>query len=490
MKKVLLIGINARYSHVNLALYCLRTYVSDLNYRVKIKEFSINRGADKILNEIIDEDPEAAAFSVYIWNAELIKSIFAKIKKYNSSIKIILGGPEVSYNSDRWIDLYPQIDFIIKSRGEQGFHHLLSKKFKLKNRIIDIENTVFNEIPIPYLETDFKVLKNRYIYYESSRGCPFKCAYCISSCSDQYLELKDCKKVKDELSFILGHEIDMIKFIDRTFNINKTHYIEIWKYLVSDYSRAGVKFHFEIYPALLDEADFDILSKCPDDLFQFEIGIQSVNPKTLKAVNRNDLWDRIKPKISRLIGFKKFHIHVDLISGLPYEDLKSLKYSFNEVYRLSADHFQLGILKILPGTQISIDAEKYGIKYSEHAPYQIIENRWLTLEEIKRIENIAVLVNRIYNSHGYEKTLKILEEMFSSPFDLFNRLSEFMEINKIRIIDRKWESVADFILKFSESEYPEKKLYLLDCLRLDWCVKSKSHHLQFPIVDQSGKMLK
>ncbi len=359
MKNILLVGINARYTHSNLAIRYLRNYVSDLSYQITLEEFTINQPLLDILSKIFKLEPEIIALSVYIWNTEIIRKLLPEVHKLLPECKIILGGPEVSYNPQHWLEEFPFLNFIICGAGEAGFRYLIEKKLLVKEQIIKIQNPAFNEIKFPYTDDDFPGLKDKYIYYEASRGCPFKCSYCLSSRSDQKLELREFNKVKEELEFLLNKKPRIIKFVDRTFNANREFSRNIWQYLIE--INPDTKFHFEIYPALLEEEDFILLEKCPVDLFQFEIGIQSTNPATLKAIHRPDNWHKTKEKIQKLISIGNIHIHVDLIAGLPYDEFKHIKHSFNDIYALQADHFQLGFLKILPGTEIT--KKKRKIRY-------------------------------------------------------------------------------------------------------------------------------
>ncbi|MCP4133905.1 MAG: DUF4080 domain-containing protein [bacterium] len=500
MKKILLTAINARYTHSNLALYYLKEYASGLEYDITILSFSINRKIDEIIEAIVREmtgqEPGVAAFSVYIWNAEIIKAIIPRIKKACAGIKIILGGPEVSYNASQWIADYGDIDFIITGPGEAGFRHILENNMESADKIISIPNPPFSEIPFPYGDRDFAELKNRYIYYEASRGCPFRCTYCLSSRSDQKPEFRDIDMVKQELLILLKQKPKLVKFVDRTFNTSKSFYREIWELLADNRLKdpaAATGFHFEIYPQLLEDADFEILEKCPPGLFQFEIGIQSACRETLQAIDRPANWGDIKPKIERLLKLKNIHIHVDLIAGLPYEDISRLEYSFNEIYALGAHHFQAGFLKVLPGTKMAEDAGKYKLRYGERATYEIISNKWLSPGEMERFKNMAWLVDSLYNAHIFERTLENLEELFPLPFRFYWELAECIEESQEepglietllaeKLRNRKWEAFGEIIIGFVR-EF-KKELYFMDCLRWDWCCLGRSH--RYPDFLKSG----
>jgi len=489
MKNILLTGINARYSHSSPALYYLRSYNQDLGYNIQIIEFIINQDLDEIIDSIIKNKPDCICFSVYIWNAELVKSIIPIIKLKKNDCKIILGGPEVSYDPEDWINNFSEIDHIVTGPGEQGFRELLESGINLTQKVITVQNPHFSKIPFPYNDLDFEELKDKKIlYYESSRGCPFKCSYCISSRVDQKLEFKDIEQVKNELDLIVRRKPKIVKFIDRTFNAGKSHYIQIWKYLLSNYADTGIRFHFEIYPALLDNSDFDFLSKCPEGLFQFEVGIQSTYNKALESINRKTAWKNIKEKVLKLANLQNIHIHVDLIAGLPYENLKYFENSFNEIYTIKTDHFQLGILKILKGTQIYDQIEQYDIRYSESAPYAIRSNKWLSEPQINKLTVIAQLIDTLYNTHKYSLTLENLEKLYDSPYDLYSDLADFIIADYSGERSKVWEENAARILNFIKSRFPGHEGYFLDCLGWDWCSHTKQKF--YPaVIHQKNKYL-
>ncbi len=484
MKNILLVGINARYTHSNLAIRYLRNYVSDLSYQITLEEFTINQLLLDILSKIFKLEPEIIALSVYIWNTEIIRKLLPEVHKLLPECKIILGGPEVSYNPQHWLEEFPFLNFIICGAGEAGFRYLIEKKLLVKEQIIKIQNPAFNEIKFPYTDDDFPGLKNKYIYYEASRGCPFKCSYCLSSRSDQKLELREFNKVKEELEFLLNKKPRIIKFVDRTFNANREFSRNIWQYLIE--INPDTKFHFEIYPALLEEEDFILLEKCPVDLFQFEIGIQSTNPATLKAIHRPDNWHKTKEKIQKLISIGNIHIHVDLIAGLPNDEFKDIKHSFNEIYALQADHFQLGFLKVLQGTEIAEKTEKFGIECLSYAPYQVLKTKWLDFNQLEKIQQVESLLNTFHNSGNFKLTIKNLTLEFNSPFKMFSCLAE--QINKIGKDPGicNWQKSAALLLEFIRQNLSEKLEFYQDCLRWDWCYLANAH--QYPAFLNSRKL--
>ncbi len=471
--KILLAAINARFTHTNLALRYLRNHVADLDYSCELQEFTIKQFPKEILKNIFRAKPDIVAFSVYIWNTDICKILLTEIKKILPDIKIVLGGPEVSYNAEKWLMQYDSIDWIICGHGETGFRYLLENDLSVSDKIVKINNPNFNHIPFPYSAEDFPEIQNKYLYYESSRGCPFKCSYCLSSRSDQCLEYKDLKQVKEELSWIIEQKPKIVKFVDRTFNANKIFAREMWKFLIE--KKPETKFHFEIHPALLENEDFELLSTSPIDQMQFEIGIQSTNPVTLKAINRNQNWSESKKKIHKLISLQKFHVHVDLIAGLPFEDLTSLKQSFNDIISLGADHFQMGFLKVLPGTEMAECKTEYNLQFTENAPYEIISNRWLSYEEILRLHIIETLVDSIYNSGKFEFTYRTLNTCFSDPFTFFDKVAEYVETLNYEEKIKGWEKTGEMLIEFITLHFSKSLDLIRDSLCWDWCEIAGSH---------------
>ncbi len=474
MKKLLLVGINARYTHLNLALRYLRNFVADLEYKTEILEFSINQEILEILEQIALKKPDILAFSVYIWNTEIITLILPEIKKILPECKIILGGPEVSYNPKEWFNKFPEIDYMICGAGEAGFKYLLENELNVQNTIIRKRNPHFSEIPFPYIPSDFPEIKNKYIYYESSRGCSFKCSYCLSSRSDQALEFRDLQTVKKELKFLIEQKPRIIKFVDRTFNARKEHSREIWKFLMK--LDPDITFHFEIHPELLVNEDLQILKKCKKGLFQFEIGIQSTNPETLKTIHRTNNWEKTSNIVHQLMSYGNIHIHVDLIAGLPYEDMRGFERSFNDIFNLKADHFQLGFLKVLPGTEMADNRDTFEIESTKTSPYIILKNKWLSFEDLNKIHNIETLLDAFSNSNKYTTSLKYLIPKFDSPNFFFSELLGFLKSKNFDLHTKDWKKNGLELIQFANEQFPDLKKLIFDLLRWDWCLQAKSHY--------------
>ncbi|MDP8267348.1 MAG: DUF4080 domain-containing protein [Candidatus Tenebribacter davisii] len=474
MKNLLLVGINARYTHLNLAIRYLRNYVKDLNYTTKILEFSINQNILEILEYIVKEQPNIIAFSVYIWNTEKVRLLLPELKKLLPESKVIMGGPEVSYDPHNWLKEFPEIDFIICGAGESGLRSILENNLNISERVIKKKNPHFSEIPFPYLAADFPEINDKYIYYESSRGCSFKCSYCLSSRLDQALEFRDTATVKEELLFLIKQKPRILKFVDRTFNANKKHARDIWNFLID--LAPDMTFHFEIYPELLEDKDLQILKNSPKGLFQFELGIQSTNPDTLKAIHRANNWQKTTDIIKRLISLENIHIHVDMIAGLPYEDIISFERSFNDIFKLQADNFQLGFLKVLQGTEMAENADNFGIVATKISPYIILKSNWLSFTELNKIHKIETLLNEFSNSNKFNTTLKHLILKYDSPYMFFKQFLTFLQIRKFDLQTKNWQKKAEKLVDFINTDFPKSKEFFFDCLRWDWCLQARSHY--------------
>jgi radical SAM superfamily enzyme YgiQ (UPF0313 family) len=487
MKKILLLGINARYSHSNLALFYLKKCIEDLDFDIYIAEFTISEGADKIFATISSLKPDVIAISVYIWNTLYIKNILKRIKSNFSEIKIVLGGPEVSYNSKDWIDEFNDIDYIIAGEGETAFRQIALSGFNDTKKIISRPNPHFNLIKFPYSDSDLKSIGNRYIYYESSRGCPLKCTYCLSSVNSQNVEFREIEQVISELDFFSFYDLTLIKFVDRVFNLKKDHYMIIWDEILKKFKGRNTSFHFEIFPDLLDDNDIDFLSKVPPGLFQFEIGVQSTKAKTLNEINRKGTWAVAMKNIKKVSSLKCIHLHTDIIAGLPHEDFMDFGESFNNVFSLGAEHFQAGFLKILPGTMMMEKVSEYGIKYNPSPPYEIVENRWINSSNMAKLKLTGELVDLIHNFGKFSETEHFMISLYKTPFDFYVRMSEFFKKDK-NAKHRVWEYQAEVLLSMISTDYPDSTLQLKDYLRWDWCSATKLN--SYPNILRSELLLK
>ena len=476
MKRVALIGINSKYSHTNLAIRYIRNFLNKNEIENTIYEYTINNRLDEIISNIYKMDAELLAFSVYVWNVEYVKKIVRAIKRVAPEKKIVLGGPEVSYNSKELMEEYSEIDYIIVGEGETALLNLMKNgiensgniyyrdgnKIKYTFKEEPIKN--LDEIPFPYLEGELEELENRIIYYESSKGCPFDCSYCLSSI-DKRVRFFSNERVKRDLKLFLDSRVKLIKFVDRTYNMDKKKYFEIWKYLIENYSE-HTRFHFEISADLFDDEIIEFLKSVPKDYFQFEIGVQSTNKETILAINRKMDIERLKYNVGELKD--NIHLHLDLIAGLPKEDYKTFKNSFNEVYELKADMVQLGFLKLLKGTQIAGEVEKYGYKFYDFPPYEIQENSFISFAEILKLKEIEEMLDIYYNSHIFYKSVEyIIKKYFENSFDFYEAMSE--QWSKKGYFDKAHKRGAyfDHLMEFVEEKFGEDKV-LGEFLKYDY----------------------
>ena len=462
---------------MNPALYYLKAFSSDTDHEIIIKEFNINQDLKKITGDILSDNWDAVCFSVYIWNSLIINEIISDIKRANPEIKIIIGGPEASnINFDS-----SNADFIVKGAGEAAFRFLLEKNLEHSYKIISIPNPSFDDIIFPRNEYTGMDLTGKYFYYESSRGCPFKCIYCISSSGDIKTEFRSLDLVKDELKFIVRElKPSTVKFVDRTFNCGNGRHRDIWNFIKSEFNNSDIIFHFEIHPDLLTDDDFKILKEIPRGLFQFEAGIQSVNEKTLSAIKRKSIWKTAKDNLEKIIHQGNIRLHIDLIAGLPEEDFRGTKHSFNEVYNLKPDYIQLGFLKILNETEISFRTDEFEIEYNPQLPFDVHKTKWLSENEFIHLNKISDVVNILYNDSRFNTTLELLIEYFDTPFDMFESIANTAAHLQHT---KKWEYGAELILNYLKKFHAEMIPFFTDSLRWDWCIYSELNN--YPVILKS-----
>ncbi len=488
MKKILFLALNARYTHSNLAVRYLRNQISDLDYDIEICELSINKSVLEILGTLSDSSPNIICLSLYIWNSELFKLLIPELKKILPNCTIVAGGPEIGYNHKDWIEKFEDIDYIVSGFAEKGFRYLAEHDFRIERKLIKEPNYPLNDLKFPYIQSDFPILKNKYIYYESSRGCPYRCSYCLSSRKDHIYETRDIETVKKELTFLLNYKPIIIKFVDRTFNLDKNHYQEIWKFLIG--LKPSTRFHFEIHPDLLDESDFELLKEVPSDLFQFEIGIQTVFYNTLSSVDRKQDWDNTKQKIKELQNIGNIGIHLDLICGLPHDDIDHIRQSFDQVYSLHSDHFQLGFLKVLPGTVLHEKRNNYDLKFLAHAPYTVLSTKWLKFNEINRLKNLESVLNLYYNSGKFITTLHFTVDLLESSFKFFTSLAFFFAENNYWEKIGNWIKNAELLYKFILSLRLIETDLVMDIFRWDWCKIATGHYFPSFLDVKENKLAK
>ncbi|KHD35636.1 radical SAM protein [Clostridium acetobutylicum] len=438
MKKVLLTAINSQFIHSNLAVRYLKAYAKELDLQIKIREFSINDRLERIFEEIMYEKPDIVGFSCYIWNGEYVDKLSNLIKRVDENIQIFYGGPEVSFDC-REVLLNSSADFLIEGEGEESFKEFLKwklengfdrKDLKIKGVYSKCQNQILyggqrealdmNLLEFPYNEEDD--LSNKIIYYEASRGCPFNCKYCLSS-TIRGVRFLNPDRVKRELKFLADKKVKIVKFVDRTFNANPKFAMEIWKYLME--LDTETVFHFEITADIVTEDEIELLKNAPKGRFQFEVGVQSTNNEVLKNVNRYIEFKDIKQIVMKIEEGKNINQHLDLIVGLPGEDFNSFKNSFNDVYSIGPEKLQIGFLKLLKGSSMREEAEKWGMSYSPYHPYEILRTKDISFEEISILKRVDSVVDKYYNTGKFDHIVEFLISDFETPFDFYYKLSEY-----------------------------------------------------------------
>jgi len=479
--KILLIGVNSRYTHTNLALRYMREALLEKKFDVDLKEYTINNELDYILGDMKFKDYDYICFSTYIWNINEIEKICEVIKKSKEKITTIFGGPEVTYNNKEYLKEYPFVDYIIKGEGEEVLPSLinsLEKNLDLKkiNGIIYrdeekiIENLGINKIlniddlPFPY-ETEYKlehnneIFKNKYIYYETTRGCPYRCGFCLSSV-DNGIRALSMDRIKDDLDKIYQLKPLIIKFVDRTFNYDWKRSRDIIKYIVS--KNSNIKVHYEITADIINIEFLEFLKKLPKNIFQFEIGLQTTNKQTLDEIQRKMDFENIKLIVKELSETKNIHMHLDLIAGLPKENYKSFINSFNEAYNLGAEKLQLGFLKVLKGTPVYNKRKENGLVYRSFAPYEIIKTKDIKAEEIQQLKKIDNILNKYYSEGYFSNTIQyLINKYYDKPFELYYDMSIYWENNNYFENYHKRKKLYDILFEFS------KKYDYIDCGYLD-----------------------
>ncbi len=422
--KALFVAVNAKYVHTNIAVRYLTRYCCGTGIDCDFREFTINEPQDSILDKLYMSDADVYGFSCYIWNIGRILEICKNLKQLKPDCIIFLGGPEVSFDAERLLNENDCVDYIICGEGEIAVADFLKNIPDKRCVIQGTKLKSMEDLPFPYTSDDLKnvVAGEKLVYYETSRGCPFSCAYCLSSvdCGVRFLSLD---RVKAELEQFVDANVMTVKFVDRTFNADKSRAVQIWEYILS--LEGETCFHFEIGADLLDDRAIEVLKRAPKGKIQFEIGVQSTNPKTIAEISRTMDFNALSRNVTKLKEKTNVALHLDLIAGLPFEDYNSFKSSFNDVYNLSPDVLQLGFLKLLKGSALRRDAAKYGMAFNAYAPYNIFSTNWLSYDEIIKLKAVEDVLERYFNSGRFEETLKIALRFFNSPFDFYYRLSEF-----------------------------------------------------------------
>lgn len=483
--KCLLVAINAKYIHSNLAVYNLKACADrDLSYlgadqpEVVLAEYTINHHAAELLDDIYLEQADVLCFSCYIWNIDHVKQLVRNLKKICPKVPIWLGGPEVSYETERVMAEIPEADGLMVGEGEYTFPKLLAflqGKGELPDGIVmragekpvsdalaaSAENGLISTgypkplsmDDIPFVYQDMKEFENKIIYYESSRGCPFRCSYCLSSI-DKHIRFRSWQLVEKELAFFLEHKVPQVKFVDRTFNCRKDHCMQIWQY-IADHDNGVTNFHFEIAADLLTEEEIALIRTMRPGLIQLEIGVQSTNPATIEAIRRVMDLTVLKRVVAAVHEGKNVHQHLDLIAGLPYEDYETFGRSFDEVYAMKPSQLQLGFLKVLKGSFMYEDAKRHGILYQTEAPFEVLETPWLPHSDVIRLKSVENMVEIFYNSNQFEHTLAALMKEYDRPFRFFEAVGKAYAAHGMQKMKHARGALYEFLLEFAGEEYRE-----------------------------------
>jgi radical SAM superfamily enzyme YgiQ (UPF0313 family) len=501
-KKILLTAVNAKYIHSNLAIRYLKKYCENQIKGIDITEFSINDNINNILKKLYRSNSDIYGFSCYIWNISLIRSICSSLKKAKPKAVIIVGGPEVSYDPASLLENNPFIDYVVVGEGEETLLDLLNCIKSDRYNLSDIPGIAYREettvvitqarsqiasldaIPFPY--DNFNEFENKIIYYETSRGCPFNCQYCLSSTIHGVRYLSMDRLRKDIKNFVEAG-IKQVKLVDRTFNCDISRSIEIMQYITEQ--NAPTNFHFEIAADLINEHFLKTVEKAPEGMFQFEIGVQSTNPKTLSEIKRTMNFDKVRINVERLVALKNSHIHLDLIAGLPYEDMKSFASSFNDVYTLKPDMLQLGFLKLLKGSNMRERISEYGMEHHDFPPYEVIKTKWLSYDELIVLKDLEHIFEQYYNSGRFKNSLDFLIPILAvDPFSFYYSFSEYWSskeyYNSSKSINELYEILKNFIIDLYMDKLNADILNLFnEYMKLDWVLYSKSGSIP-PIIER------
>jgi len=499
--KILLAAVNAKYIHSNLAVYSLKAYAEDP--AVEIGEYTINQQKDDILMDIYKRKPDILCLSCYIWNLDYIEEIVLEIGKLRPDMPIWLGGPEVSYDAQDVLRRLPCVKGVMKGEGEKTFKEICRiyrNEFEKKKENVDnswkksesVDNQLKNVIGItfrteeneiidkpwrpimdlsevPFVYDHIEDFEHKIIYYETSRGCPFSCSYCLSSI-DKKLRFRPLDTVKKELAFFLEQRVPQVKFVDRTFNCKKSHAMAIWQF-ICDHDNGVTNFHFEIAADILDEEEIALLKTMRPGLVQLEIGVQTANPDTIHSINRKMDLARVAQVTEKIRQFHNIHQHLDLIAGLPLEDYESFGHSFDVVYQMKPSQLQLGFLKVLKGSPMQAQASQYGILSQAEPPYEVLKTPWLSYDDIIRLKGLEEMVETYYNSGQFSNTVKVLCKQFDRPFLLYEALSDEYRARKMHEKKHSREAQYQFIRDFAAARTTLDDILVRQVLTLDYYLR-------------------
>lgn len=489
--KILLAAVNAKYIHANLAVCSLQAYAGEhvKEADVEIAEYTINQQKDDILMDIYRRRADILCFSCYIWNLDYIEELVRDMAKLRPDLPIWLGGPEVSYDAPDVLARLPEVTGVMKGEGEETFAGLCRfyqecegnslrslRGITFRDRGGTVRDNpwrpVMNLNDIPFVYHHMETFRNKIIYYESSRGCPFSCSYCLSSV-DKQLRFRDLEKVRRELQFFIDQEVPQVKFVDRTFNCRHEHAAAIWKY-IAEHDRGITNFHFEVAADLLNEEELEILGSMRPGLVQLEIGVQSTNPDTIREIRRTMDFGRVRGAVERIREKGNIHQHLDLIAGLPFEDMESFARSFDDVYALHPEQLQLGFLKVLKGSYMEEKKLEYGLVYKSRPPYEVLYTKWLSYEDMMRLKGIEEMVEIYYNSRQFTHTLEALEARYPSAFLMYDGLAGFYEEQGLGQVQHKRSARYEILLRYITAEFPEEEERFRELLTYDYYLRENA----------------
>lgn len=478
---ILLTAINAKYIHSNLAVYSLKAYAGEQDSRIGIAEYTINQNMDEILSDIYIRNPQVICISCYIWNIRYVRRLIREIPKIMPNAEIWLGGPEVSYCAKELLEQFTRLRGIMCGEGEETFRELTQMYFEEMIKAEDIKGIVYRDAEgnihtnplrpvmdlsrVPFVYSHVEDFKNRIIYYESSRGCPFSCSYCLSSV-DKCLRFRDIELVKKELQFFIDHEVPQVKFVDRTFNCRHEHAGAVWRY-IKEHDRGITNFHFEVAADLLTDEEIDLIREMRPGLIQLEIGVQSTNEDTIREIRRKMDLGKVERSVAKIRSGGGVHQHLDLIAGLPFEDYESFSQSFNRVYAMRPEQLQLGFLKVLKGSLMHEKAQEYGLLYQDSPPYEVLSTKWLSYGDVIRLKRVEEMVEVYYNSCQFRHTLTRLEEEFPSPFSMYEALAEYYRSRGLFKLSHSRLARYEILYDFIGEHCAEKREEYREWLTLD-----------------------
>ena len=489
MKKTVLLALNARYFHTNLAVRCLKGYAGE-DYDVEIVERTINDDMDSVLEEVVSRRPDVVGFSCYIWNIEHILQLEANLKKVLPGCFIFMGGPEAGFEYMNFLEANPFVDMMIKGEGEitflewlkafeagEGFYEIAGTAVRHGDEIID--NAVRYELldlnSLPFLYNDLSEYENKIIYFETSRGCPMNCSYCMSGLGKS-MSYMDFTRVEYAFEHFLKNNVRQVKLVDRTFNYPLERAKKIISMLIGlkgKYTAAQTNFHFEITASIMDGEFIGILKKAPEGLIQLEAGVQSTNPETLKAIYRSIENEKLLANIKKIAALGNITVYADLIAGLPHESYESFGRSFNDVYSLGTEKIHLGFLKVLKGSAIREDARKYGIVYSDSAPYKVLKTNDISYDELRELERVEHVLELYKNSGNFETSLEYAAGAFEAPFGFYESFAVYAKstgfFNSRQSIAGQYDTLYDFMAQSGKGKTAELK----DNLLFDWAMMEK-----------------